>query len=436
MPGRGASRPERRDLLVLSVVLVAFCAAYGRARARPEPAAFQPRLFAAPRVEAPRFESRFLTTRPGLHVHAACLVELDDARVRAFWYSGSREGAPDVEIRTAVFDPDRGEWGEEKTAVTAGGTQRSIWRYVRKVGNPASVRTPDGTLWLFYVTVSIGGWGGSTINAVASRDDGSTWGPVRRLVSSPFLNLSTMVRGEPVLYADGTIGLPAYQNLLGTFAELLRLDTSGAVIDRQKLSEAGTCLQPIVLVRSPTEALALLRNAGAEQPRRVVGTSTRDAGRSWAPPDRLPLLNPDASLSGAVLRDGRILVALNDVEVERDALSLVVSSDGGVTWRTARRLEDQTAARELPVDDARYDRAVEALARATDARVSDTRAWVDSSRRFMCWEPRCHFEFSYPFVVQTRRGEFHLVYTWNRAFIKHVQFNQAWLDHDLDARPR
>jgi hypothetical protein len=114
----------------------------------------------------------------------------------------------------------------------------------------------------------------------------------------------------------------------------------------------------------------------------------------------------------------------------------VVSSDGGVTWRTARRLEDQTAARELPVDDARYDRAVEALARATDARVSDTRAWVDSSRRFMCWEPRCHFEFSYPFVVQTRRGEFHLVYTWNRAFIKHVQFNQAWLDHDLDARPR
>jgi predicted neuraminidase len=246
-----------------------------------------------------------------------------------------------------------------------------------------------------------------------------------------------MVRGQPVQYADGTIGLPVYQNLVGSFGELLRLDRSGAAVDRQRLGDAGSCLQPIVLVRSPTEALALLRNAGAEQPRRVVGTRTRDAGRSWDPAGRLPLLNPDAALSGVVLPDGRIVLALNDVALERDALSLVVSSDGGVTWTTAREVESQVAARALPVDDARYDRTVEALARATDARVGDARPWVDSSRRHMCWEPRCHFEFSYPFVVQTRRGELHLVYTWNRAFIKHVQFNLAWLDRGLlDARTR
>jgi predicted neuraminidase len=245
-----------------------------------------------------------------------------------------------------------------------------------------------------------------------------------------------MVRGEPVVYADGTIGLPVYRNLVGSFGEMLRLDATGAVMDRRRVSDARSSLQPIVLVRSPTEALALLRNAGAERPNRVIGTITRDAGQSWAPPVRLPLRNPDAALSGVVLPDGRVLVALNDVEVERDELSLVVSGDGGFTWRTARQLEDQAAARELPVDDASYDRTVEALARATDARVSDARPWVDSSRRFMCWEPRCHFEFSYPFVLQTRRGEFHVVYTWNRAFTKHVQFNQAWLDEELsDARP-
>ncbi len=436
MPRRGFVRPDGRDLLVLVVVLVAFGAGFWRALERPAPAAFVRRSVTAPSVEKPRFESRFVTTRPGLHVHAACLVELADARVRAFWFSGSREGAPDVEIHTAVFDPDRGEWGEEKPVATAAGTQRSLWRYVRKVGNPASIRAPDGTLWLFYVTVSVGGWGGSTVNAVTSRDDGETWGEPRRLVGSPFLNLSTMVRGEPVLYADGTIGLPVYRNLVGTFGEMLCLDATGAVIDRRRLSDARSSLQPIVLVRSPTEALALLRNAGAERPNRVIGTTTRDAGQSWAPPVRLPLRNPDAALSGVVLPDGRVLVALNEVEVERDELSLVVSGDGGITWRTARRLEDQVAARELPVDDARYGRTVEALARATDPRVSDAGAWVDSSRRHMCWEPRCHFEFSYPFVLQTRRGEFHVVYTWNRAFTKHVQFNQAWLDEGLsDARP-
>jgi predicted neuraminidase len=49
----------------------------------------------------------------------------------------------------------------------------------------------------------------------------------------------------------------------------------------------------------------------------------------------------------------------------------------------------------------------------------------------MCWEPRCHFEFSYPSLIRTARGEFHLLYTWNRAYIKHVRFNQAWLDERL-----
>ena len=307
-------------------------------------------------------------------------------------------------------------------------TRASLLRYVAKVGNPAAIRTPDGTLWLFYVTVSVGGWGGSSITAIASHDEGETWSPVGRLISSPLLNVGTMVRGEPFLFSDGTIGLPAYQNLLGSFAECLRLDRSGAVVDRQRLSAEGSGLQPVILVRSPTEALALMRHSGPERPQRVIATATRDAGVHWTPSRKLPLSNPDSALSGVVLPDSRILVALNDVEEERDALSLVVSDDGGVTWRTLRQLEDQRAARDRPVDDARYDRTVAALARATAARVTDARGYVESSRRFMCWEPRCHFEFSYPFLIQTRRGDFHLVYTWNRSFIKHVQFNEAWLD--------
>ena len=208
------------------------------------------------------------------------------------------------------------------------------------------------------------------------------------------------------------------------------MDRSGAVVDRQRLSAGGDSPQPVVLVRSDTAALALMRNSGGERPQRVGAATTSDAGQTWTPRHRLPLLNPDASLSGIVRPGGQIVVALNDVEVERDALSLVASDDGGATWRTLRRLEDQVAARTLPVDDARYDRTVAELARAADARVGDARPWVESSRRFMCWEPRCHFEFSYPFLIETRTGDFHLVYTWNRAFIKHVRFNRAWLEQD------
>jgi predicted neuraminidase len=283
------------------------------------------------------------------------------------------------------------------------------------------------------VTVSIGGWGGSTVTVIRSVDDGDTWSPPRRLVGTPFFNLNTMVRGAPFEYADGTLGLPAYQSLLLGFSEILRIDANGVVIDKQRLSTFGQGSQPAVLPTSPECALALMRPSGQAPPRRVMLSRTHDAGRQWTRPAPTSLVNPDTGLNGLALPGGRVLVALNDVDVERDALSLVVSDDGGATWRRLHRLEDQVADRDRPDDDLRYARIVEALARSTDATVTDARRYVTSSRRFMCWEPRCHFEFSYPSLIRTRQGEFHLLYTWNRAYIKHVHFDQAWLDERLAA---
>jgi predicted neuraminidase len=358
-------------------------------------------------------------------------VELGDGRLRAFWFSGRDEGALDVEILSATFDPDRSTWSDARTVAEPVSTTRGLWRHVTKLGNPSPIRTADGTLWLFYVTVTVGGWGGSTVTCIRSTDEGETWGSPQRLVGTPFFNLSTMVRGAPFEYADGTLGLPAYQSLLLGFSEILRVDPSGAVIDKQRISTLGRGSQPEVLPMGPDDALALMRPSGQAPPRRVLLSRTRDAGRRWTPPEPTSLINPDAALEGLALPDGRVLVALNDVDVERDALALVVSEDGGATWKTVHRLEDQVADRTRGPDDDRYARIVEALARSTDDSITDAGRYVTSSRRFMCWEPRCHFEFSYPSLIQTRRGEFHLLYTWNRAYIKHVRFNQAWLDERL-----
>jgi predicted neuraminidase len=49
----------------------------------------------------------------------------------------------------------------------------------------------------------------------------------------------------------------------------------------------------------------------------------------------------------------------------------------------------------------------------------------------MSWDEKYHFEFSYPHLVRTGSGDFHLVYDWNRTFIKHVWFNSAWLERAL-----
>lgn len=362
-----------------------------------------------------------------IHTHAASLVELGDGRIRAFWFAGSREGAEDVEIRSAAFDPAKNLWGAEKSVATREGTQRSLLRYVKKLGNPVALRATDGTLWLFYVTVSLGGWAGSSITAITSTDDGATWSPARRLITSPFLNISTLVKGTPFLFSDGTIGLPVYHEFIGKFGELLRIGKRGEIISKQRLSSGKSSLQPVVLIKDPQQALVLMRYSGAS-PKRVIATATTDAGQHWSAPVKTALANPDAAISGVTLADGRLLVALNNIEQGRDALSLAVSADGGATWKTIYQLEDQRGANTEPT---RYAQVTGELAKATEAGIADATAYARSAQRNKCEAQQCSFEFSYPYLIHTKSGDFHLVYTWNRSFIKHVSFTRAWLDQQM-----
>jgi predicted neuraminidase len=421
----------RSRTLVLVILLIGFGAGFVKSFDRTPAGFFQPRSIGKTGDGEPHFETRFVSGGETPQTHAPSLVELTDGRFRAFWVAGSREGAKDGEIHTAVFVPGHGGWHREPSAATRAGTQKSLQRYIRKLGNPVVGRAANGQIWLFYVTVSVGGWGGSSVTMTTSIDDGKTWTPARRLITTPFFNLSTLVKGTPFLYDDGTLGLPAYQEMIGKFGELLRLDETGAIIDKQRLSSGRDSMQPVVLAQSNRKAITLMRYAGGQPPKRVIRASTDDAGQHWSHPEKSALSNPDAALSGVVLADGRILVALNDIESGRDQLSLVTSHDGGVTWNTVITLEDQSGFRAQFPDRERYLETTGALARDSDATVPDPADYARAASVQMCGGAGCEFEFSYPYLIQARNGEIHLVYTWNRAFIKHVQFNQAWLDQRL-----
>jgi predicted neuraminidase len=422
-------RPGARHALVLCLVLIAFGAAFYKVAHRPPPALFQSSVIVQKSVSvAPDIRTHFVSTQQNISTHAASLVELSDGRIRAFWFAGSREGAQDVEIRSAVFDPAKDSWGPEQSIANRVDTQRALMRYVKKLGNPVAQRAPDGTLWLFYVTVSLGGWAGSSITAITSKDDGATWSPARRLITSPFINISTLIKGTPFLYSDGTMGLPVYHEFIGKFGELLRINGSGGIIDKQRLSSGKSALQPVILIKNPQQALMLMRRSGSS-PRRVIATATDDAGQHWSKPIPTALANPDAAISGTVLPDGRLLVVLNDVEEGRDALSLVVSADGGAAWKTVYQLEDQRGHSTEPV---RYVQSASESAKATDANIIDATAYARSAQRNKCEEQKCEFEFSYPYLIQAKNGDFHLVYTWNRSFIKHVRFNRAWLEQHME----
>jgi len=420
-----------RHTVVFVVLLLAAASASYKISNRPSVAIFQmPAAAKQSGSDLPVLQASFVSRTQNIHTHAASLVELGDGRIRAFWFAGSREGAPDVEIRSAVFDPSSNRWGAEQSIINREDTQRSLLRYVKKLGNPVAHRATDGTLWLFYVTVSLGGWAGSSITAITSADDGSSWSFSRRLITSPFLNISTLVKGTPFNYGDGSFGLPVYHEFVGKFGELLRISQQGTIIDKFRLSSGNTSLQPVVLVKNPQNAIALLRDAGAT-PKRVIATETDDAGQHWSVPIKTALRNPDAAVTGVTLSDGNILLVLNDTEQGRAVLSLVISSDGGVTWKTVYQLEDQQGP---STDTERYVQIAAELAKATDTGITDPAGHARSAQRNKCDGQGCGFEFSYPYLIQAHNGDFHLVYTWNRSFIKHIRFNRGWLDRQLERR--
>lgn len=367
-------------------------------------------------------QAGFASSAAGKAVHAASLVELNDGRLRAVWFSGSREGAGDVTIQTAVMDARTLEWSRETTLIDRTQLQRGLWRYVKKLGNPVIARAPDGSLSLWMVNVSLGGWAGSSISALRSTDEGATWSAPRRLVTSPFLNISTLVKGGPVAYANGDIGLPVYHEFLRKFGEVLRLDAQGRPVDKVRIPGSQTSLQPVVLVQDARHARAYLRSGTAEA---LMTSSTSDGGALWSPTRATAWPNPDSAPAGVQTRAGSQWLAVNPENRNRDVLALLGAARGA-SIDTARRftLESSSTPQQL-LPAATYERTLLAELKARGVPEEAARADAASARRQLCNGETCSLEFSYPFMLQTRDGALHVIYTWHRTRIKHVRFDPA-----------
>jgi predicted neuraminidase len=373
---------------------------------------------------APRFDTGFVSSEPGQAVHAASIIELANGGLRAVWFSGSREGASDVAIKTAVFDPATLKWGAESALFTREPLERGLWRYVKKIGNPVIARAPDGSLRLWMVTVSLGGWAGSSISWSRSNDEGASWSAPRRLVTSPFLNISTLVKGAPFAFADGRTGLPVYHEFIAKFAEVLRLDADGRVVDKQRIPGSQTSLQPVVLVHGPSDASVFMRSGTAEA---LMASRSTDGGRHWLASEATAWPNPDSALAGVVAQDGASWLALNPASRGRETLALLRLAPGADIG-SARLLPLESAGRAVsPMPVADYEKRLGDELLASGATPADVKAYVASARRQLCGPATCSLEFSYPYMLRTRDGYLHLVYTWQRSRIKHLRLDPAGL---------
>lgn len=340
-------------------------------------------VYAAP---AMYFTQSYITPGPPPdRVHSASLVETESGNLLATWYGGSREGAKDVAIYLSGYIASTGKWSEPRVVIDRQRVRHDLARYIKKLGNPVLGKDRQGRLWLFFVSVSVGGWSGASVNYVTSDTQGRTWDRVRRLVTSPFLNVSTLVRSPPVIYDNGDIGLPVYHEFLGKFAELLRLTPEGKVVAKSRITWGQQALQPSIVGTKDRKLLAFMRHAGTK-PGKVLLSHSQDTGTSWGEITHTSLPNTDSSV--AALRDdkGRLLMVFNDGTKARNMLSLAISNDDGESWQHLHTFEHS----------------------------NDEKA-----------------EFSYPAFVQDSTSRYHLVYTWMRTHIKHIAFSEQWLQKKI-----
>ncbi len=260
---------------------------------------------------------------------------------------------------------------------------RELGCYVKGLGNALIFSGEDGVLQLLYVTVSVGKWSGSQLNLTASRDQGKTWAKSRRLLVSPFFNLSELVKNAPTPLVGGGWAVPIYQEFLGKFPELLwlRPNKKGELVaTKSRIAGGCSCFQPSLTALDEKRAVIFCRDYQTSG--KIWRSETNDGGKSWSAPRPIDLPNHDSGIASVRLSNGDLLLAFNDSTTSaRNILRLAISQDAGKTWKRIATIAEEAKG-----------------------------------------------DFSYPYFFKTRDGMIHLLYSWQRRHIHHVVFNQAWID--------
>jgi predicted neuraminidase len=317
--------------------------------------------------------------------HAATVLELKGGDLLCAFFSGSREGAPDVEIRMCR-KPVGGAWTPPVSV--ADGDEPGSERM--PTGNPVLFQERGGDVMLFYKVfdASIGS-AGFRGRVKISKDGGHTWSEARKVGDG----LIGPVKNKPIQLDDGSILSPSstHGDSRGMRVHIERSTDKGKTWNLigpvKKNPEAKiSAIQPTLLTYADGRIQMLSRTASSHG--FIAQSWSEDGGLTWSPLKPLILPNNNSGFDGVSLRDGRQLLVYNHStrtygkHKGRGILNVSLSHDG-IAWEASLILD-----------------------------------YLDESGK----------QFSYPAVIQSRDGLVHIVYTWHRKRIKHVVLNPKDLE--------
>ncbi len=296
-----------------------------------------------------------------------------------------------------AFFSGKGEYRDQAAAVFGARQKAGSRRWSRPVriasnpfyalGNAVPWQAPDGVVWLFYVTRYGELWDSSRITAKVSRDGARTWSESFALT----FEAGTMVRGRPIVLADGDYLLPVYHEV-GDDPESVSRDctsfflryhpATGRWTESNRVTSRLGNIQPAPAVIDGDRLVAYCRRGGDYAGRPdgwLVRTESVDGGRTWSPGTDSEFPNPNAAVDFIRLQSGHHLLVYNRSFSDRTPLAVALSTDGARTF---------------------------------------------PHRRDLVAEPGG--DYGYPTAIQTRDGRIHVIYTSDeRTVVRQAVFTEA-----------
>jgi predicted neuraminidase len=318
-------------------------------------------------------------------VHAASAIATPDGLL-AFWYRAVYEGANNAELVSSRFDG--ADWSQSRVVTNSAQVSHDLAVTIKSLANPVPFRRSDKEIWLFFAASRLSGWATCEIGLIRSFDNGATWGPAERLYASPFLNMSHLTKSTPILFSDGRIGLPVYQEMNRKFPVLLVLDKDGRVIDKRRMGGGGNVgLQPMIVPTGPSTAIAFVRRLqGRKQLAKILLSRTDDGGQTWTRPAPVDLPNPGGPISAIRYDASHILMAFNDDPDAETNITLALTDLEGKTFQRV----GVVASMDVP-----------------------------NKKHYV----------AYPFLTSSAPGQFDVLYSRPLKTINHVRISSAWVQH-------
>ena len=342
--------------------------------------------------------------------HSASIVETKKGDLVATWFGGTKERNPDVCIWVSRKPKGAKDWTkpmmvadgvelqplkpDSSTAVSLVTTEQKPafggrfmplpeWtgnrgeaaigeNYREACWNPVLFETPSGQLQLYFkIGFNIQSWQGWR---VVSNDGGKTWSRRQRLPEGIY----GPIKNKPIL-KDGRLISPTSDERDGWKLYFELSDDMGKTWRRTAFVEADKgvkAIQPSIILLPDGRLEALCRTRS----RHIGVTFSSDNGETWSKLQFIDTPNNNSGIDAVTLLDGSYAMICNDWPIEptkekgaRTPLSILRSTDG-MHWNHWITLEDS------PI-----------------------------------------MQYSYPSIIQSRDGHIHVVYTWRRQRIKHVE---------------